>query len=84
MTVKQLRELLSEAPDDMKVLVLVENLLTPGMFAFAEACSCDTGISQLGPGEDGTGGGEDVFVVLPHGFGISEDEIDTAIVPEMN
>lgn len=76
MTVKQLKLKLADAPDDMVVLVMVENHLKPGMFAFAEACECDTGISELGPAEDGTGGGESAFMVLPHGSGVPEDEID--------
>jgi hypothetical protein len=76
MTVKELKELLSNVPDDLKVMVMMENHLKPGMFAFAEACSCDTGVSELGTAEDGTGGGESVFLVLPHGSGVPEDEID--------
>jgi hypothetical protein len=86
MTVKELKALLAEAPDDMPVMVMVENHLKPGMFAFAEACSCDTGISPLGPAEDGTGGGEEVFLVLPHGSGVPEDEIDNEEnkSPELN
>lgn len=86
MTVKELKTLLAEAPDDMPVMVMVENHLKPGMFAFAEACSCDTGISTLGAAEDGTGGGERVFLVLPHGSGVPEDEIDNEEnkSPELN
>lgn len=84
MTAKELREKLANVPDDMPVLVQVENHLKPGMFAFAEACSCDTGVSELGPAEDGTGGGESVFLVLPHGAGVPEDEIDSTEVPELN
>jgi hypothetical protein len=76
MTVKELKEKLANAPDDMEVMVEVPNHLKPGMFAFAPACSCDTGVTTLGPAEDGTGGGEDVFLVLPHGTGVPEDEID--------
>jgi hypothetical protein len=86
MTVKELREKLAKAPDDMEVLVIIENHLKPGMFAFAPACSCDSGISELGPDEDGTGGGESVFLVLPHGSGVPEDEIDNKEnqSPELN
>lgn len=86
MTVKELKEKLANVPDDMPVLVQVENHLKPGMFAFAEACSCDTGVSELGPAEDGTGGGENVFLVLPHGTGVPEDEIDNEenLSPELN
>jgi len=76
MTVKELKEKLADAPDDLEVMVEVPNHLKPGMFAFAPACSCDTGVSELGADEDGTGGGESVFLVLPHGTGVPEDEID--------
>ena len=86
MTVKELKEKLADVADDMEVMVMMENHLKPGMFAFAPACSCDTGVSELGPAEDGTGGGETVFLVLPHGSGVSEEEIergeDTA--PQLN
>lgn len=86
MTVKELKELLAKAPDNLPVMVMVENHLKPGMFAFAEACSCDTGVSELGPAEDGTGGGESVFMVLPHGSGVPEDELDNEEnqSPELN
>lgn len=86
MTVKQLRELLAEAPDDMAVLVAVEDHTKPGMFAFAEACVGETGISTLGPSEDGSEGGEEVFLVLPHGFSISEGEAEDGeeTIPELN
>lgn len=86
MTVNELKELLAAAPDDMKVMVMVEDHLKPGMFAFAEACTCDTGISHLGPGEDGTGGGEEVFLVLPHGSGVPEEDINKGqdTVPGLN
>lgn len=76
MTVKELKELLADVPDNLEVMVLMENHLKPGMFAFTPACSCDTGVSELGAAEDGTGGGESVFLVLPHGSGVPEDEID--------
>jgi hypothetical protein len=86
MTVKELKEKLANAPDDMEVMVEVPNHLKPGMFAFAPACICDTGVTTLGPAEDGTGGGENVFLVLPHGSGVPEDEIDNEEnrSPELN
>lgn len=86
MTVKELKDILATAPDDMKVMVIVENHLKPGMFAFAVACTCDTGVSTLGPAEGGEGGGESVFLVLPHGSGVPEDEIDNEEnkSPELN
>jgi hypothetical protein len=86
MTVKELKEKLANAPDDMEVMVEVPNHLKPGMFAFAPACSCDTGVTTLGASEDGTCGGENVFLVLPHGSGVPEDEIDNEKnrSPELN
>lgn len=86
MTVKELKEKLADVPDDMEVMLQVENHLKPGMFAFAPACSCDTGVSQLGPAENGTGGGETVFLVLPHGSGVTEEEIENGedTAPQLN
>jgi hypothetical protein len=90
MTLEELIEIGMKVPADqrkkVKVMVIVENHLKPGMFAFAEACSCDTGISELGPSEDGTSGGESVFLVMPHGSGVPEDEIDNEEnkSPELN
>ena len=86
MTAKELKVLLANVPDEMQVMVMVENHLKPGMFAFAPACTCDTGVSTLGASEDGTGGGEEVFLVLPHGSGVPEDEMDNEEnkSPELN
>lgn len=86
MTKKELLELLVNVPDDMEVMVIVENHLKPGMFAFASACTCETGIMELGPGENGEPGGESVFLIAPHGAGVAESdehEGDQAI-PELN
>lgn len=86
MLVKELKELLADAPDDMPVMVAVENHLNPGMFAFAEACSGETGISELGFGKDGVEVNESVFLILPHGFGVSEkeEENEGGTIPELN
>lgn len=84
MKVKDLRKLLADAPDDAPVMVMVSNHLKPGMFAFAHACECDTGMSTLGDPEDETGGGEHVFLVLPHGSGVPEEDVDDQCVPELN
>lgn len=46
MTKAELLELLTDVPDDMKIMVMVE------------------------------GGGETVFLILPHGSGVPEDEFD--------
>lgn len=83
MTVADLKQLLAEAPDDMIVMVMVEDHLKPGMFAFAEACTCETGITELANEE-----GDDlkVFLVMPHGAGVSEGDIDNGqeTIPELN
>lgn len=77
---------MADAPDDATVMVMVENHLNPGMFAFAEACECDTGMSTLGESEDGTGGGEEVFLVMPHGSGVAEEDLESgeAVIPQLN
>lgn len=85
MTIKELKGFLAEAPDDLPVMVLIEDHTKPGMFAFAEACTCDTGVSTLGPDENGQSG-ETAFLVLPHGYGVSEDDLDSgkAVIPDLN
>lgn len=90
MTLEELIEIGMKVPAEerkkLKVMVMVENHLKPGMFAFKEACACDTGVSELGAAEDGEVGGESVFVVLPHGSGVPEDELDNEEnkSPELN
>lgn len=86
MTIKELKKLLNNAPDDMPVMVIIENHLKPGMFAFAEACTCETGVTELGPSENGTGGGEKIFLVAPHGYGVSEAQMESGevIAPDLN
>lgn len=83
---KELRALLTPEADELEVMIMVENHLKPGMFCFAPASEHDSGVTTLGPAEDGTGGGENVFVVLPHGAGVPEDEIDNEEnkSPELN
>lgn len=78
------RVVLAKAPDDMEVMISVENHLHPGMFAFAPACAGETGISTLGSGTEGEEGSESVFLVLPHGFGVSEDEGGVKAISELN
>lgn len=85
MTVKELKELLAEAPDDMVVMVAVEDHLQPGLFAFAEACTCETGVTDLDATEDGLILSK-AFLILPHGFGVSESDPQSGdeIIPELN
>jgi hypothetical protein len=80
---KELRALLTPETDELEVMVMVENHLKPGMFAFAPACPDNTGISKLGPDENMENEGEEVFLVLPHNAGVPEDEVDETI-PELN
>lgn len=79
MTVKELRELTLEAPDDMEVMILGgESALNRG-FMFLGACICDSGVIELGPPNDIDTGAfkpEKVFAVLPHGFGATQEEIE--------
>jgi len=86
MTVKELKAKLVNASDDMMVMVEVENHIKPGMFAFTFACPNSSGIATLGTSADGTAGGEEVFLILPHGSGIPEDEADDIknLPPEVN
>lgn len=83
---KELRALLTPETDEMEVMLIVENHLKPGMFAFASACSCETGVMELGPGENGEPGGEKIFLVAPHGAGVSEEETEKGedTIPELN
>lgn len=86
MNVKDLKQLLADAPDDMPVMVIIENHLKPGMFGFTTACECETGIIELGPTENGEGGGEAVFLIAPHGAGVSESDSEEGneAIPELN
>lgn len=65
--------MLEDAPDDARVMVEIENHVKPGMFAFADACECDTGLTDLGINEEGDPGGEIVFLVMAHGRTASAD-----------
>ncbi len=82
---KELRALLTPDTDELEVMLIIENHLKPGMFAFASACSCETGVMQLGPSEDGEGG-ETIFLIAPHGAGVSEEDAENGdeIIPELN
>lgn len=86
MNVKKLKELLADAPEELEVMVMVGNHLKPGMFAFAPACECETGVQILGPDEHMIEREEKVFLVLPHGAGVPEDEVDNIEnqSPELN
>lgn len=73
MTVKELKELLTDAPDDMTVYIPVESAVV-GAFMFEEACPAISGPVEFGPPvapfgqevqEDGPRKG---FVIAPHSF----------------
>jgi hypothetical protein len=77
MTVKELKELLSDAPEDMRVFV--GDITHLGMFCFKEACICDSGVSDFGPenpeeGETGKIESGFGFVLMPHGLTVEEGE----------
>lgn len=75
MTVKQLKELLADAPDDMEVFVQKESTL--GVFVFAPACHQSSGVADFGPPiEEGYRQPEKGFVVMSHDSGVTEDEMD--------
>lgn len=77
MTVKELKELLTEAPDDMQVYVLGDSSL--GGFLFLGACEKESGIIEFGPpdleqGETGQPGKG--FVVMACGSTCTEEEAE--------
>lgn len=81
MTVKQLKELLKDAPDDMQVLILAENQPTLGGFLFTSPCTCETGIATIGQpdtsmGEYGEFPDREAFLILPHGSGVTEEGLE--------
>jgi hypothetical protein len=84
MNVKQLKELLKDVPDHIPVMVMVQNLLRPDMMAFAPACTCETGLAELGTDENGDGEGNLAFLVLQHGATMAEDDPQAEVVPELN
>lgn len=79
MTVKELRELLTHAPDNMEVVVSGgEDALGKG-FLFLGACQCDSGIICVPKENESITNGaelEKVFAVLPHGFGATQEQLD--------
>ena len=89
MTVKELRGLLAEAPDDMLVFVPIDSMVV-GAFAFEEACSSISGVIEFGPA-DAPYGQEinpaenqgKAFLVAPHSFNPDNHEHDKA-PPELN
>lgn len=81
MKVGTLKELLSNVDDDIPVMVMVQNLLRPGMMAFATACTCETGLAEMGANEDGTGEGCLAFLVMHHGATMSGNDHEAEIVP---
>jgi hypothetical protein len=65
MTVKELKELLKDAPDEMQVLIPVDAGLFDGRFL--SPCVGETGVGSLGIDEE-SDETEDSFVIVPHGF----------------
>lgn len=66
MNVGELKELMKDAPDEMRVLLPADMDIFDGRFK--EPCTCDSGVAQLGIME----GVDDVhsndFLLVPHGF----------------
>jgi hypothetical protein len=89
MNVKKLKEIMAAVPpeyDELQVLLQVEDHLHPGMFAFKEACECDTGVMELAPEnhEDPNDFPRMAFLILPHGTGLPEEEIETGNTVGLN
>jgi len=71
MTVKRLKELLEDAPDDLPVYVMVSN--EGGLFGFQEACEGESGEAEIDPlTQDDIFNPipepRKVFAILPHNF----------------
>ena len=77
MTVKELKELLKDAPDDMQVLIPFDSTQFDGRFL--SPCVAETGIGELGIEED-SDKTESSFVIVPHGF----FEEKHGVPPELN
>lgn len=76
MTVKDLKEILKDAPDDLQVLIPMS-----GEFDgyFKSPCSEETGISELGIDEN-SNETEPAFIIVPCGF----FEEHKGVPPELN
>jgi hypothetical protein len=87
MLVKELKELLADVPDDMKVFVPVEGGI-PAMFAFEEACPSISGVIQFGPPPVAFAPMEknapkEGFLIAPHSFH-NEEEHENEVKPISN
>ncbi len=72
MLVSELKEMLKDVPDDMRVFTPVEGGI-PGMFAFEEACPTVSGVIQFGPPPKAfapveTNSPKEGFLIAPHSF----------------
>lgn len=72
MLIKELKELIKDIPDNMRVFVPVEGGIA-GMFAFEEACPAVSGVIQFGPPPVAfapleTNSPKEGFLVAPHSF----------------
>lgn len=77
MTVKELRQLLEDAPNDMGVYVNRDSAL--GGFVFELACVNESGIAVFGDPDESQGEVGDTthgFIIMAHGSTVSEDDID--------
>lgn len=83
MTVKELKQLLATAPDEMKVYINEESAL--GGFLFKEACKHESGIAELPEPDESTGefgNAGKIFIVMAHGSTVTEDQIDESENPD--
>lgn len=81
LTVADLEQMLKDAPKHLRVLVMAPNQPLSGQFAFVDICPQHTGVATFGPaskdnGEQGEPEGAEVFLVMPHGAGVTEEELD--------
>lgn len=85
MTVKDLKEMLKDAPDNMNIYVDIGSQL--GGFVFVNACIHESGIVEFGKADKKLGEAGDAdkgFIIMAHGSTISEEDIDKEDSEENN
>lgn len=79
MTVRELKNLLKDAPDDMQVLIPLYETFTGHFYS---PCTCDSGVSKMG-GEVEGDLDRDEFILVRHAFFDDNGETDQ-LTPELN
>lgn len=77
MTVAELKEMLTEAPDEMNVFVLGDSAL--GGFLFLPACGKESGVVDFGEPDQASGEIGDIkrgFVLMACGSTCTEEQMD--------